>query len=141
MRMAPRTGGFKPEALEIVTDGFCEDNCIGRFQFEKSTAGLVNIQINDHTVNLFEKFDNYEVRPGDNEGRVKVRYCCQPIKHTVVICVVCMSPKVRGARKLSENSSEGAIIIWSSSGFCFFLVLHTQSTGVLPSNPVYMQRK
>uniref|UniRef100_A0A7N0TJM9 Uncharacterized protein n=1 Tax=Kalanchoe fedtschenkoi TaxID=63787 RepID=A0A7N0TJM9_KALFE len=92
--MAPRIGGFKPEALEIVTDGFCEDNCIARFQFEKSTAG--------------------------------------------------MSPKVRGAHKLSENSSEGAIIIWSSSGFCFFLMLHTQSTGVLRSNPVSpfnMQRK
>uniref|UniRef100_A0A7N0V8Q8 Protein kinase domain-containing protein n=1 Tax=Kalanchoe fedtschenkoi TaxID=63787 RepID=A0A7N0V8Q8_KALFE len=71
--MAPRIGGFKPEALEIVTDGFCESNCIGRFQFGKVYRGVG--EFSDHTVKLFEKVDNYEVQPGDNEGRVQDEDC------------------------------------------------------------------
>ncbi|KAL9683618.1 hypothetical protein QQ045_015442 [Rhodiola kirilowii] len=66
--MAPaRVGWLSPEILEKITNGFCEDNCIGRFQFGKLYRGVGDDS--NLIVKVYNKVDYYEVRPGDNEGR------------------------------------------------------------------------
>ncbi|CAM8946103.1 unnamed protein product [Rhodiola kirilowii] len=68
-----RLGAISLENLEKITNGFCEENCIGRFQFGKLYRGVGDSS--ELTVKVYNKVDHYEVCPVDNEGRVQDEDC------------------------------------------------------------------
>ncbi|GLT86885.1 hypothetical protein SLE2022_049950 [Rubroshorea leprosula] len=73
--MADLSLPYSHDDIEEITDGFCEENYIGKFQFGKVYYGIVwEDEDEDERVEVVVKIweDNsiYEVRPGDNRSRL-----------------------------------------------------------------------
>ena len=62
---------FSYNDLNLCTNGFSEQNLIGKFQFGKVYRGKFKSQ--EVTVKIWECPKEYIVQPGDNESRLRVR--------------------------------------------------------------------